>query len=110
MKTVKNWDGKPVAAYQDADLVALESVFAEAERLWVKEWRDQGSEDRGSCCGGKGIEVRHIGKGCRNYGWVMVVPCDFVQGNMSAEGTVGPAMEYLKAQGVDCKYNDGWMD
>ena len=40
----------------------------------------------------------------------MVVPCNFVQGNMSAEGTVGPAMEYLKAQGVDCMYNDGWMD
>ena len=36
MKTVKNWDDKPVAAYQDADLVALESVFAEAERLWAK--------------------------------------------------------------------------
>ena len=47
MKKVKNWDGKPVAAYQDADLAELDGVFAEAGRLWVKEWRDQGSEDRG---------------------------------------------------------------
>ena len=49
MKKVKNWDGKPVAAYQDADLAELDGVFSEAGRLWVKEWRDQGSEDRGSC-------------------------------------------------------------
>ena len=36
MKKVKNWDGKPVAAYQDADLAELDGVFAEAGRLWVK--------------------------------------------------------------------------
>ena len=56
MKEVKNYYGEPIMAYQDADLDELAVVIAHAAMLWHAEWKKQGGEDKGTCCGGKGIQ------------------------------------------------------
>ena len=38
-----------------------------------------------------------------------VVSCNFVQGNISAYKSHAPALEFLKDNGIDARYNDGWM-
>ena len=112
MKTVKGYSDEPLLAYQKADIEKLrdEGVLAKAQDLWLAEWRKQGSEDRGTCCGGKGIEVCYLGPRKRNYDYTNIVLCPTGQGNLSAAESVGPALEYLKSKGIECKYNDGWMD
>ena len=110
MRKVKRWDGTEAMAYQDADLEKLGPVFAIAETKWVYEWNRLGAIDEGTCCGGKGLEVLYIGKGCRKPSYKMVVRCNFVQGNVAAAKSRYPAVEYLKTEGVDVSYNDGWMD
>ena len=111
MREVTNaWDGRKETAYQDADLERLYFVFEKATQLWIDEWERQGQSDEGTCCGGKGIQLLYIGKGCRNGRYKNVVSCGWVQGNVSAQKTVGPALEYLKSNGVEATYNDGWMD
>ena len=41
---------------------------------------------------------------------VNIVSCSWVQGNISASRSVEPALKYLRSKGIDCNYNDGWMD
>ena len=110
MKKVKLWDGEEGLGYQDADLEKLELVFETAQAKWVHEWKRLGAIDEGTCCGGKGLEVLYIGKGCRNPTHKIVVPCWFVQGNVAAARSRYPVLEYLKSEGVEARYNDGWMD
>jgi hypothetical protein len=111
MKAVKKYNGEIIQAYQAEDLEKLKLVFAAAKLLWIRQWKDQGALDQGSCCGGKGISVPFIGKGKRNYESINVVSCDFVQGNVSAYESVGGALAFLKEMGVvGASYNDGWMD
>jgi len=111
MKEVKQYNGEMIQAYQPKDLAKLNSVFAAAKALWVQQWIEQGAVDEGSCCGGKGISVPFIGKGKRNYEYVNVVSCDFVQGNIAAYKSVGEVLAFLKKEGVvGASYNDGWMD
>ena len=54
MKLVKNYHDELIMAYQDADLDKLATVLAHAAMLWHAEWKKQGGEDKGTCCGGKG--------------------------------------------------------
>jgi hypothetical protein len=113
MRTVANaFSGERQIAYQQADIEKLkeEGVLAKAEDLWLEEFRRQGAEDRGTCCGGKGIEICYIGPRKSHYEYANIVRCPTGQGNLSAAESVGPAIEYLKSKGIECKYNDGWMD
>ena len=66
-EVINYWDDRKEMAYQDADLEKLYSVFEKATQLWIDEWHSQGPSDEGTCCGGKGIQVIYIGKGCRNH-------------------------------------------
>ena len=112
MKTVKNYNGDPITAYQkpDIDELRAKGVLEKAYRLWLNKWREQGSVDHGTCCGGKGIQICYLGPRKRNYDYANIVDCRFVQGNLSAAESVGPALDYLKSKGIECSYNDGWMD
>ena len=110
MKEVEIWAGKKVMAYQDADLVDKMPILAAAEQIWYQEWIKSGVGDVGSCCGGKGIQVYYIGKGKRNYSQKIVVPCSFVQGNVAAQVSVKPVLEFLAKNGINGSYYDGWMD
>ena len=112
MKTVKGYNDEPLLAYQKADIEKLrdDGALAKAEALWLAEWRKQGSKDRGTGCGGKGIEVCYLGPRKKNHDYINIVRCPTGQGNLSAAESVGPALEYLKSKGIECKYNDGWMD
>ena len=110
MKQVKNWAGNLVNAYQDDDLAANKSLFAAAASIWYDSWVRSGVGDVGTCCGGKGIQIYYVGKGCRKYSQKIVVPCSFVQGNVAASVSVKPALEFLAANGIEASYYDGWMD
>jgi len=111
MKTVPRYhlDGDLVKAYQKKDIDP--NVIIQAKEKWHLEWLRQGGEDEGTCCGGKGLEIWFLRKGRRVAEPVNVVSCDWVQGNLSAERSHGPALEYLKEYGdIEARYNDGWMD
>tara|TARA_X000001036_G_scaffold414509_1_gene429790 strand:- start:737 stop:1399 length:663 start_codon:yes stop_codon:yes gene_type:complete len=83
-------------------------LYQQAEKMWYKDWQEQGSEDVGSCCLGKGIAIRgdHDKWGNGNN----VVKCSWVQGNISASRSVKRALAFLQKNGVDCYYNDGRID
>jgi len=110
MKQVELWAGKKVMAYQDADLVDKMNVIAAAENLWYQEWIKSGVGDVGSCCGGKAIRIYYLGKGKRNVVEKSIVPCSFVQGNVAAQVSVKPVLEFLAKNGINGSYYDGWMD
>ena len=97
-----------VLAMQPRDLRRYDIVLKTAEALWQMEWRKLGSKDSGTCCGG--IEAWCVGKGKRVAKMRNIVNCSWVQGNLSASESVGPALKYLRKNGIECRYNDGWMD
>ena len=99
-----------VLAYQPVDLEKFEAALQAAEQLWNEEWYRQGAKDEGSCCGGKGIQVWFCGPRKRTAEPKTIIPSPPVQGNLSAQRSVGPALEYLKEQGIEARYYDGWMD
>lgn len=88
--------------------VAPEGLYEQAKKMWYQDWLDQGGEDVGSCCLGKGISIKgdvdQFGFGNN------IVECNWVQGNMSASRSVKRALAFLQDSGVDCHYNDGRMD
>lgn len=110
MKTYQFTDSKKtVNCYQKPDLQKLVGFFKYAEDLWYNEWIKQGSKSDGTCCGGKGIDVWYLGPRKRYADKINIVRCSWVQGNLSAQRSVQPALDYLKECGIECAYNDGWM-
>jgi hypothetical protein len=96
--------------YQKKDIEDLRHHFDHADELWYDEWVRQGEKSYGSCCTGKAIIINYLPPRCKypkEYKIVHSPPC---QGNQSAYASVGPALEYLKAQGIECSYYDGRMD
>mgnify|MGYP003670769508 CR=1 FL=1 len=90
MKTVPKFymaNEDRVSAYTDSDLKELSPILTVAKSMWFNEWMKQGEEEP-----------------------VNIVNCSWVQGNISASRSVEPALEYLRSKGIDCNYNDGWMD
>jgi hypothetical protein len=110
MKTIEIYPGRIVQAYQQKELHTLRAAGAAAEDLWWREWIAQGRKDEGSCTLGKGLQVYFLRPRARRPSMMTIARCDFVQGNVSAYKTVGPALEYLRGQGLMVEYNDGVMD
>jgi hypothetical protein len=113
MKTVPRFyqsNPETVTALQAADVAKLRHVLQAAQDIWYSTWTDQGRKDEGTCCGGKGIEVWYLGPRKRSAEPRRVIPCTWVQGNLSASRSVQPALDYLKANGIEASYDDGWMD
>jgi hypothetical protein len=99
-----------ITAYEFKDLDSKLSILRTAEQIWFDTWVAQGSIDEGSCCGGKGLSVDFVRPRQRYPRTRNVVRCEFVQGNISAYKSHGPALEYLKEHGIYARYNDGRMD
>jgi len=101
---------KVINAYEVKDLEPKLSILRMAGRIWWETWVSQGSIDEGACCVGKGLEVDFVRPRQRYPRTRNVVGCDFVQGNVAAYKSHGPALEYLKENGIDARYNDGGID
>jgi hypothetical protein len=99
-----------VEAYEQADINRIRPILREAKRLWDSEWELQGATDEGSCCGGKGIEIWIRAPRKRSAEPRNVISSPPVQGNISAQRSVKPALEYLAQNGIEATYNDGWVD
>ena len=101
-----------VLAFQKPDLEASRDIFEKAKWIWWSEWKLGGATDKGSCCGGKGIQTWYVGPRKRTAHRRTVVSCSWIQGNLSASGTVDGALGYLRAEfpELEFRYNDGWMD
>ena len=114
MKTMKVGEGQSwervIEAYEVKDLEPKVFVLRNAEWIWFETWVAQGSIDQGSCCGGKGLEVDFVRPRERYPRTTNVVSCNFVQGNVAAQLSCEPALQYLKEHGINARYNDGWMD
>lgn len=102
--------GKQINAYTPTELESLKHHGAIAQNLWFQEWKAQGSQDQGTCTGGKSLRVWYLAKGKRKPVEVAISRCDWVQGNLSASKSKGQAMDYLENKGIFVEYYDGWMD
>ena len=97
--------------YKKKDLEEVREYLELAHRMWYDEWKKQGGKDEGSCTGGKGLQVWYIAPKCRTPKQRTIIPCNWVQGNISAQRSVQVALDFLKEQGIeDVSYYDGWMN
>lgn len=74
-------------------------LLHEAERIMHAEWEANGCDDRGTCVLGAGIAVDGT-----------VAIRQVTQGNMSSHAAAKPAIKFLKEQGIDARWDDGFMD
>ena len=110
IETYYKGSGDFVEAYEKKDLEELAPFFEQAEIIWYNEWVKQGKEDIGTCCGGKSIQVWYVAPRCRSATPKKVVASPPVQGNISAQRSNKPALDFLKANNIKASYYDGWMD
>ena len=102
--------GKWVNAYEAKDIDAMRPHLVKASEIWVAEWIAQGQTDEGSCTGGKGLQIWYRGPRKRSADLKTAVQAPPVQGNLSAARSYEPALKYLKEQGIESDYYDGWMN
>ena len=102
--------GKWVSAYETKDIDAIRPHLVKASEIWVAEWIAQGQTDEGSCTGGKGLQIWYRSPRKRSASLKTAVQAPPVQGNVSAARSHEPALKYLKDQGIECEYYDGWMN
>ena len=110
IETYYKGSGDFVEAYEKKDLEELAPFFEQAEIIWYNEWVKQGKEDIGTCCGGKSIQVWYVAPRCRSATPKKVVASPPVQGNISAQRSNKPALDFLKSKDIESWYYDGWMD
>jgi hypothetical protein len=109
MKTCNTWNGT-IEAYTPTELESLKTHGQIAGGIWFEQWQYQGAKDEGTCTSGKGLQVWYVGKGKRKPELLTITPCDWVQGNVSAQRSKDNALNYLESKGINATYNDGWMD
>ena len=102
--------GQLIEAYTTTELQNLKHHGDIAKNIWYQAWKDQGGKDEGTCTGGKGLQVWYLDKGKRKPVQVKITRCDWVQGNVSAQRSKAPALDYLERHGIIASYDDGWMD
>ena len=113
MKLAKRYkdDENPVLALEEKDREEAIEIGNYAQEKWYRKWIEQGEQDNGSCCGGKGIKVWFRGKGKRYAKETFIVHCGWVQGNLSAEKSHHNALDYVKEYLIDnAFYCDGYLD
>jgi hypothetical protein len=84
-------------------------MLKEAERIMYDAWRANGREDAGTCVLGAGIEVWVVKPGGRIANPEVVIR-QVAQGNVSSHAAAKPAIEFLREQGINARWNDGRMD
>ena len=84
-------------------------LLKEAEEIMYDAWRANGREDAGSCVLGAGIEVWHVKPRAR-IAKPLVVIRQVAQGNVSSHSASQPAIEFLREQGINARWNDGRLD
>ena len=102
--------GQKIDAYTPTELESLKHHGSIAQNLWFQAWKTQGGNDSGTCTGGKALQVWYLAKGKRKPVKVAISRCDWVQGNVSAQRSKDPAIQYLEDKGIKVNYYDGWMD
>jgi hypothetical protein len=104
-----------MTTYKSADLLKMKSVIDTAREMWLEASRKefQKTGDRGSCIVGDGITVYFIPPKCRKPVEFFIIRSSsvaFAQGSLHYEATMQIALDYLKENGVECRYNHGRMD
>jgi hypothetical protein len=101
-----------VDAFEYTDLyhaVSTGDMLKEAERIMYDAWRANGREDAGTCVLGAGIEIWVVKPGGRIANPEVVIR-QVAQGNVSSHAAAKPAIEFLREQGINARWNDGRMD
>ncbi len=99
-----------VDAYEEKDIDVIRPHLERAYEIWMATWILQGKTHEGTCTGGKGLQIWYRGPRKRSADLKLAVNAPPVQGNLSAARSYEPAWEYLKDQGIESRYYDGWMD
>lgn len=103
--------------YKEAEINTSEfsEIVATAKAMWeascIAHYAEHG--DTGSCVLGAGIYCRVIPKGKRKAIDHMLIPAESVaqaQGSTNWESGRKEVLEYMRANGVSCAYEYGFMD
>ena len=97
-------------SYEKKDIDAIRPHLVKAHEIWVTEWIAQGEKDGGTCTGGKGLQIWYRAPRRRSARLTTAVQAPPVQGGLFAERSHEPALKYLKDQGIESEYYDGWMN
>ena len=103
--------------YKEAELNAPEfrAVVAKAKAMWEESCKVHFAEfgDTGSCVLGAGIYCLVVPKGKRKAGKLQIISADSVaqaQGSANWESGRMEVLEFLRANGISCGYEWGYMD
>ena len=102
--------GEWVNAYEAKDIDAIRPHLEKAHEIWVAEWIAQGQTDEGSYTLNKGLQIWYRGFRKRSANLITAVKAPPVQGNISAARSYEPAWQYLKVQGIESEYYDGFWN
>jgi len=100
--------------YQDADLRGNQAIEC-AKTMWrdrCKTYLDTNG-DQGTCVLGAGIYVYYLAPRCRAprpHTIIWVTDVCFAQGSLVWEDSVKEVLGYLRAQGIEARYDAGRMD
>jgi len=100
---------------KQSELSNYSEVIAAARVMWKKSAEAYYNEkgDVGSCVLGSGITVDVVPPRCRKPRKMMLISSHEVarcQGSLHWEHNVGLVVDYLRANGVDAKFDWGRMD
>ena len=101
-----------VDALEHADLfpgVKTGNLIHRAKQIMHDEHEANGFDDRGTCVLGAGVEVWVVKPGGR-IAEPEVVIGQVAQGNLSSHAAAKPAIEFLRENGINARWNDGRMD
>jgi hypothetical protein len=100
-------------AYNDVDIATFGDIIKQASEMWKEKTLEyyHKNGDVGTCVLGACIEVYYLGKRCRipTTRCIIGTP-DVAQGSITWEHSVDEVIKYLKENGVEARYNCGFMD
>lgn len=102
MKWMNGYDGMPRMVMEADDIDRASGLFREAESMWRRSYRDEGS-----CIVGAGIAVLGIPRGKRKPTDVLVIPSP---GQGDGAASVNMPLHYLNRCGIPAYFMPGRMD
>ena len=98
----------------DGGRPGFREAIIEAKQMWndlaLTTIKDGVDMSEGSCVSGDNIVVDILTPRCRYIKKATIVLSPAVQGSVTKEITVKPVLEFLRSKGIECRYDEGWMN
>lgn len=102
-------------AYKENFIAEKNSVIRQAKQMWAERCAEyvKNYGDRGTCVLGAGIEIDFIPPRCRTPRRMMLISASSVcnaQGSIVWEDSKDEIINFLRENGIECRYAWGNMD